>query len=256
MIWFETCFSMTCKTEFMRTFFPVFYLIDAYNLSLSSVIVRLWARWCHFDEKPHGQATNILAATPIQAFTLSNHCALGPPCGLMTYHICLHEFVWWYIPHHGLGMTLNCTQFWGISSGAQRLGDKCHYPLVTTVLGHPWARCSTYKPPLLGLEHHTTAACGLPLLEKARELNPSKKLGAGVPKAVWQDNATLATPATTLASKQYQHLLFPWVIFHTPCSSYVAPMERKLQRCSIVSWKRKDADNTLHSLSHFLEISQ
>ena len=85
------------------------------------------------------------------------------------------------------------------------------FPLVTTVLGHPWMRCSTHKPPFQGYDIIPLLPCGLPVLGKARGVNPHRKSGAGVPKAVWQDNASPATPATLLLPKQYRHSSFPWI---------------------------------------------
>ena len=56
--------------------------------------------------------------------------------------------------------------------------------------------------------------CGLPVLEKARGVNPNRKSGAGVPWTVRQDNATPATHATPLVPKQYRHSSFSWI--HLP----------------------------------------
>ena len=99
--------------------------------------------------------------------------------------------------------------------GAQRLGDEFHYPLVTTVLGRPWARCNTHKPPFQGYNIIPLLPCSLLILGKARGVNPNKKSRAGVPKKVVQDYATPAAPVTLLAPKQYQRLSFPWI--HQPC---------------------------------------
>ena len=110
-------------------------------------------------------------------------------------------------------MTFNCIRWRGLGSGVQRLGDEYPYPLVTTVLGHPWARCSTHKPPFPGyiipLLH-----CGMPVLGKARGVYANRKSGAGVPKAVWQNNATSGTYAMLLVPKLYRHSSFPWT--HRP----------------------------------------
>ena len=110
-------------------------------------------------------------------------------------------------------MTLNCTRWGGLDSGVQTLGDERHYPLVTTVLGHPWARCSTHKPPFPG-SIIPLLPCSLPVLGKARGVSPSRESGAGVPKAVWQDNATPKALATLLVPRQYRHPSFLWI--HQP----------------------------------------
>ena len=75
---------------------------------------------------------------------------------------------------------------------------------------------------------------------------------------VWQDNATLATPATMLVPKQYRQssslgstgrveragmLLGQQFVFHKPSPGHVAPLERTLQRYSIVSCRHKVADD-------------
>ena len=130
------------------------------------------------------------------------------------------------------------------------------------MLGHPWARRSTHKPPLSGYDMTSLLPCSLPFLGKARGVNPNRKSGAVVPKVVWQDYATPATPAALLVTKQYQRLSFPWIhrpraegdmlpgqqlFFNTPCPGYVAPLERTLQCYSITSFRWKDAnDNHSH----------
>ena len=106
--------------------------------------------------------------------------------------------------------------------------------------------------------------CDLSLLGKAKGVLPNRRPGAGVSKAVWQDNATPATPATLLVPKQYRYLSFPWI--HWPCveggvatwtiarlpytcPAYVAPLERTLHRYSIVSCRQKDADEEVEVAS-------
>ena len=53
--------------------------------------------------------------------------------------------------------------------------------------------------------HHRCLAVS-PFLGKARGVNPDRKSGAGVPKAVIP-----TTPATLLVPKLYRHLSFPWI---------------------------------------------
>ena len=57
--------------------------------------------------------------------------------------------------------------------------------------------CSFFdEPPYQGYDVTPLLPCGLPILGQARRVNPNTKSGALFPMAVWQDNATVATPAT------------------------------------------------------------
>ena len=58
--------------------------------------------------------------------------------------------------------------------GSSKAWGPSHYPLVTNVLGHPWARCSTHKLPLSGIRYHI-------LLPGTK---PQQKSRAGVPEVV------------------------------------------------------------------------
>ena len=106
---------------------------------------------------------------------------------------------------------LNCTRLLGLGSGVQRLRGEYHRPLVTAVLDRFWAGCNTHKPPFQGYDITPLLPCGLPVLGKAREVNPNRKPEAEVPRVSWQDNATPVTPATLLVPKQYRHSSFPWI---------------------------------------------
>ena len=83
----------------------------------------------------------------------------------------------------------------------------------------------------------------------------------------WQNNAILGSPATLLVPKQYRHSPFPWI--HQPrgeerlaawttarlphtLQDYGTPLERTLQRYSIVSCRWKDADDD--SIISFLKL--
>ena len=91
-------------------------------------------------------------------------------------------------------------------------------------------------------------------------VNPSIKLGAGVPKIIrlgeiiplWQ---LLRCCWCQSSIDTHRSLGFPihiervgllpgqQLVFHTLCPGYVAPMERTLQRYSILSSRRRDTDD-------------
>ena len=110
-----------------------------------------------------------------------------------------------------LSMTLNCTRWGGLGWDFKRLGTNViilQSPLCWATLGQGAVPIKLLSQ---GYDFTSLLPCGLSVLGKARGVNSDIKPGTGVPKAVWQDNATRETPAVP---KQHRHSSFPWI--HRP----------------------------------------